>query len=231
MKTKFNNISGMLIPNIANAYYQVYHVSFYGKKKSNYLVFTAVITFPEDKSIDSKYSKWMKDPNSPYNVSFYNGDTIEIMVEPNGCWEKVESEEYKQMIKKGEYSFKLQWKCSWWPHSTYLNVTITKHSGINAYIYASAFSTFVAFVHSFKLFADDQVVVLIFQISYTFHIVYMVIHYNQNGLINKIIYNILTLLNIWFFEILEISEHFQVQWPLVLFDASLCIYLFVMVAS
>jgi hypothetical protein len=239
IKTKFY-ISGVHIPTRGNVYRRMYYMSIYAKEGLDYMTVAVVIKFPGDKSIDSKYSSWMKDSRSPYKFSTFSRD-FDLTIVPSGCWDKVESEEYTQIIlnqqiTKGEYFFKLQWKCLWWPHLAYIELTNSQSgSGINAYIYTNASSTFIAFAHSIVLLANNQVVVSILKVLYTVGMVSIIIRYMyfHTSLINIIIYNTLILLNTWFIEILEITEYFmfQVQWPIVLFDALFCIYLFLMVAS
>jgi hypothetical protein len=233
IKTKFH-ISGIHIPLLhENARHRMYYMTFYAKEGLDYMTVAVVIKFPGDKLIDSKYSSWVKSSYSPYEVSVFSGD-IDLTIVPRGCWDKIESEEYTRIITKGEYFFKLQWKCLWWPHQSYIDLT-NSQSGINAYIFTNASSTFIAFAHSIVLLANNQVVVSILKVLYTVGMVSIIIRYMyfHTSLINIIIYNTLILLNTWFIEILEITEYFmfQVQWPIVLFDALFCIYLFLMVAS
>jgi hypothetical protein len=155
IKTKFNNyVCGVRVLDVLNhnssalanqILRQTYSVSFYGQESSNYLIIAVVIAFPGDESIDSKYSRWIKDPKSPYKGSLING-RVNLTVEPSGCWDKLESEEYTQIITKGEYFFKLKWKCSWWPHYTYLKLQNSR-SGIIANVSTTAGDTILAMTH------------------------------------------------------------------------------------
>jgi hypothetical protein len=233
MKTNFNIGFVFIHTYNNNAYDQVYNVSFYAKEEHDYMIVVAVVTFPGDKLTNLKYSNWKKDPYSPHKVTMIK-DNTDLIVKPSGCWNKLESEEYTQIIQKGEYSFKLQWKCLWWPHKTYLELN-NSQSGINAYIYTNASGVVVAFAHSIILFGKSQVVVLFVKITYTVSMISIIryLYFHDRLLINKIVYTILLLLNTWFFDMLKITDYFtfQVQWPLILFGGSLCIYLFFMVAS
>jgi hypothetical protein len=152
IKTAYNYVCGVFnYTALANKiYHQVYRISFYEKEgKIKYMSIVAVVTFPGDKSIDSKYSRWKKVSKSPYEVSVLNGSNITVT--SIGCWDKLESEKYTQTITIGEYSFKMEWKCLWWPIDTFITVD-NSNSGINVSISTNAesgYNLIVSLTNSF----------------------------------------------------------------------------------
>jgi hypothetical protein len=142
IQTAYNTVCGVLnYTALANKTYpQVYRISLYEKEVIDYIFIVAVVTFPGDKSIDSKYSRWKKVSKSPYEVSVLNGSNI--TVKSIGCWN---SEKYTQTITIGEYSFKMEWKCLWWPIDTFITVD-NSNSGINVSISTNAESVYNSIV-------------------------------------------------------------------------------------
>jgi hypothetical protein len=148
IKTAYNYVCGVFnYTALANKTYpQVYRISLYEKEVIDYIFIVAVVTFPGDKSIDSKYSRWKKVSKSPYEVSVLNGSNI--TVKSIGCWN---SEKYTQTITIGEYSFKMEWKCLWWPIDTFITVD-NSNSGINVSISTNAesgYNLIVSLTNSF----------------------------------------------------------------------------------
>jgi hypothetical protein len=205
----YNNISGVIDHNYATALAKskilhAYSISFYTQELFNSLIFFVVLTFPGDKLITSLYSGWMKDPNSPYEVLMINGSTI-LTLEPSGCWDKLESENYTEVITKEYiYYYNLQWKCSWWPLDTLITVN-RSYSEMNVSISTDAESGYIAIFHFHRDIVKKPIVALLNKITMTIFLQWIYVlryfYYKDMNLIDLASKSSFTILCIWLAEI------------------------------